>query len=55
MELMILSFAMLGAATAICAIDDFLDWLPSYKREGGADLEWQKRQIKENYERYYRE
>lgn len=55
MEVIALSFMVLGVATTITAINEYIDWLPSYKREGDADLEWQKRQIKENYERFYRE
>jgi len=32
MELFLISMAVVGVATTITAIDEFIDWLPSYRR-----------------------
>ena len=32
MELFVISMAVVGLATTITAIDEFIDWLPSYRR-----------------------
>ena len=32
MELFVISMAVVGLAATITAIDEFIDWLPSYRR-----------------------
>ncbi len=34
MELFVASMAIVGLATTICAIDESIDWMDSYRREG---------------------
>jgi len=38
MELFVVSMAIVGLATTICAIDESIDWMSSYRREGEEDL-----------------
>lgn len=40
MELLVISVAVVGLATVICAIDDSVNWTESYRSKGREDLEY---------------
>ena len=44
MELFVVSMAIIGLSTTICAIDESIDWLESYRREAREDLGHHKNQ-----------
>ena len=44
MELFIAAMAITGLATAIAAIDESIDWMASYFREGEEDHEYRAKQ-----------
>ena len=55
MELFVVSMAIIGLSTTICAIDESIDWLESYRREGREDLEHYKNQNDPFFRVDYRE
>ena len=44
MELFIAAMAIIGVTTTIAAIDESIDWVASYHREGEEDHEYRARQ-----------
>ena len=44
MELFIAAMAIIGLTTTIAAIDESIDWMDSYRREGEEDHEYRARQ-----------
>lgn len=54
MELFIVSIAFIGLCTTIAAIDEYIDWVPSYRREGEEDHQ-QRANKQSNYDIGYHE
>ena len=50
MELFIAAMAITGLATAIAAIDESIDWMGSYHREGEEDHAY-RAQLTDSYDR----
>ena len=50
MELFIVGLSITGLATLIAAIDESIDWMASYRRQGEEDLQFHK-QHSDTYDR----
>jgi uncharacterized membrane protein YjdF len=50
MELFVISMAIVGLATTISAIDESIDWVASYHREGEEDHNYRAQQT-DSYDR----
>ena len=50
MELFIAAMAITGLATTIAAIDESIDWMDSYRREGEEDHAY-RAQLTDSYDR----
>ena len=50
MELFVVGMAIVGLGTTICAIEESIDWMDSYRRRGDEDLQFHT-QYTDTYDR----